>query len=850
MNTLALKQTLKQEQQSLADAYRSTQNGSNYLQGRSALVDSVLCDLWKSSNLPENMALLAVGGYGRGELYPYSDIDLLILLDALPDSMLEKKLEEMVGQFWDIGLEVGLSVRTVDECITQASTDVTIQTALLETRCLIGDAELRKHLDTRLRQALDPAAFFRAKRLEQQERHQRYADTAFSLEPNCKESPGGLRDLQTILWMANAAGIGRNLRSLQTSGLLTHHEVRQLRGCEEALQRLRISLHLQAGRREDRLLFDHQEKLAETFQFAAGGTRRRSEMMMRRYYLISQTVTQYNNLLLQNIENFLTPGEISPPEKLNERFHKHGSQLSINDEGLFRKHPEAILESFYLMQQHAELKGMTPKTLRALWRSRGLVNHEFRHNPANRALFLKILQSPRGIVHELRRMNQMFVLGRYLPAFGEIVGQMQHDLFHVYTVDQHILQVVRNLRRFGMEEFAHEHPLCSELFLSFESNWLLYVAALFHDIAKGRGGDHAELGTVDAQEFCTSHGMSPADSAMVVWIVRHHLLMSLTAQKQDISDPEVIRAFAERVGSPRHLTALYLFTVADIRGTSPKVWNTWKSQLLENLYHQTLRVLEAQEMPGPQSVIAARKDDVFGRLRFFALPGSVTDRLWKQLDTVYFLRHSADEIAWHTKALHYQYQSNRPIVKSRFTASTGEIQVMVYTPDQKELFALILGFLARCGYTVVEAKIHTTRHGYALDSFKLLDVEGRGNEREMLTYIEHELVEKISRGESPEAPAPARYSRQVRHFPLPPVVTIEADAKGSRYMLSIEAVDRPGLLFGVASILSRHSINLYTAKIATLGERVDDTFLIGGGQLEQSSARIRLETELLDMLKI
>jgi [protein-PII] uridylyltransferase len=619
---------------------------------------------------------------------------------------------------------------------------------------------------------------------------------------------------------------------------------------ERFLQGLRIRLHLHAGRREDRLLFDYQTALAEQLGYATTPDRLASEQLMQEYYRTAKAVTQLNTILLQNIGTAIFPSPEQAPQPINERFQSTRQLLEATEENVFIEKPTAILEAFSLMQQHPELKGMTARTIRSLWRARRLIDDEFRDNPENKARFIELFKQPRGVLHEFRRMNQFDILGRYLPKFGAIVGQMQHDLFHVYTVDQHIMQVLRNLRRFSESQFAHEYPFCSQLISSFERPWLLYIAALFHDIAKGRGGAHSELGAADAQEFCDSHGLPAEDSELVAWLVREHLLMSRVAQKQDISDPDVLAAFAATVGDERHLTALYLFTVADIRGTSPKVWNSWKGQLLEELYTQTRRLLASGgQAPVKQGIVADRQGEALRLLRYFAIPEGAQEGLWNQLDTVYFLRHSAEEIAWHARALNYRINSQQPVVKARINAHGDGIEVMAYTLDQRYLFARLVGFFSRSGYNIIDAKIHTTRHGYALDSFMLLDVSGRDNDRDMISYIEHELSDRLSRQAPPEAPASGRISRQVKHFPFEPVVTIEPDEKGLLFVLSVTAADRPGLLYTVAMALAAHGANLHTAKIVTLGERVEDAFLISGGDLGESASRIKLETELLTQLK-
>ena len=844
------KSRLQAEQTALRERYVADQDVLRLLCDRSRLVDDVLRELWKELRLPASLALVAVGGYGRGELWPASDIDLLLLLPDVPDDSLTEQLEQVIGLFWDIGLEIGHSVRTVGECIDEASGDLTVQTALVEARLLTGDKALFTKFSAEFKKNLDPQAFYHAKRVEQDERYLRFEESPYSLEPNCKESPGGLRDLQSILWIAQAAGFGNSWDDLEHHGFITHPEAQGLARRERFLQRLRIELHYLVGRREDRLLFDHQTAVAEQLGYTAIPTRRASEQLMQEYYRTAKTVTQLNTILLQNMGSAIFPSPVQEPQIINERFQNAHQLLDVTDEEVFNKTPEAILEAFHIMQQHSELKGMTARTIRSLWRARTLVNDDFRANPVNKARFIELFKQPRGVLHELRRMNQFDILGRYLPNFGEIVGQMQHDLFHAYTVDQHTMRVLRNLRRFSESEFAHEYPFCSQLISNFDRPWLLYVTAIFHDIAKGRGGGHSLLGAVDAQAFCDSHGLSAEDSELIVWLVRQHLVMSNVAQKMDISDSDVLRDFAATVKDERHLTALYLFSVADIRGTSPKVWNSWKGQLLEQLFKQTSRLLRSGgQVPPTQGIIQERQNEVLRLLRYFAVPENAQEKFWYELDTVYFLRHSAEEIAWHTRALHYRIDSKLPVVKARINQQGDGIEVMAYTLDQRDLFARIVGFFGRAGFSIMDAKIHTTRHGYALDSFMLLDVSGRGNDREMIQYIEHELSDRLARSSAPETPVTGRISRQVKHFPIQPTVTIQADEKDVHFVLSVSAADRPGLLYTVAMTLATHGANLHTAKIVTLGERVEDTFLITGGDLSESASRIKLETKLLNQLK-
>ena len=529
------------------------------------------------------------------------------MLPSAPDAVLHSRLEQLVQLLWDIGLEIGHSIRTIDECLSESDADITVKTSLLEARLVAGNRKLFQFLQSRYMAAMNPQAFFQAKMLELHQRHVKYEDTPYSLEPNCKESPGGLRDLQVILWVAQAAGLGNSWRELAERDLITATEARQLTQKERAFKDIRIRLHIHAGRREDRLLFDVQTPIAHTFGFVTTDASRASEFLMQRYYRAAKAVTQLNTILLQNIEVRLFPLPIAA-RAINERFNEVNGFIDIAQNDTFETSPSAMLEVFLLLAQHSELEGMTARTLRALWHARFGIDDGFRREPANRALFLAILKAPQGITHALRRMNQTGILGRYLPNFSRIVGRMQHDLFHVYTVDQHILMVVRNVRRFTMTEHAHEYPFCSQLMGNFAQPWLLYVAALFHDIAKGRGGDHSKLGMVDAGKFCKDHGLSKADTELIVFLVENHLTMSQVAQKKDLSDPDVIRNFAKMVKDERHLTALYLLTVADIRGTSPKVWNAWKGKLLEDLYRITLRVLGG-EAPSADRELKNRQEE-------------------------------------------------------------------------------------------------------------------------------------------------------------------------------------------------------------------------------------------------
>ena len=843
----AWRASLAEQRAALKARFESgTLSASRLLGAHRTVVDRILRTAWRELGMPREAALAAAGGYGRGELFPHSDIDLLVLVPEQAAGRAARALESFVSALWDIGLEVGHSVRTVEECVTLAADDVTIRTNLLETRHLAGSRALFDAFRKAFVASIDAPSFLKAKQLEQQQRHARYQVT--NLEPNVKETAGGLRDLHQILWIAKAGGIGGSWAALVSSGVITRAEATALRRDESFLQDVRVRLHYQAGRREERLIFDVQTALAQAMGFRDTAHRRASEHLMQRFYRTAKQVIQINAVVLQNLGARIFPARTPQVAPINERFRARNELLEAADENLFRKHPQAILEAFCLLQQHGELKGMTAGTLRALWRARGTIGPAFRRDPVNRQQFLALLRSPRRVMREIMRMNHYGILGRYVPAFGRIEGQMQHDLYHVYTVDEHILRVMRNLRRFARAEFAHEFPLCSRLASDFDQPELLYLAGLFHDIAKGRGGDHSALGRVDALRFCRAHGLPAEDCELVAWLVENHLVMSATAQKQDLSDPGVVRAFAGRVGTERRLIALYLLTVADIRGTSPKVWNAWKGKLLEDLFWLTRRLLAGETQP-LASNLQLRQETARAKLRLYTVPEGAEERLWAQLDTPYFLRHDAEEIAWHTRLLNYRPNTPDPVVKARLSPAGEGVQVMVYVRDQKDLFARICGFFERMSYSIVEAKIYTTRHGFALDSFQVYDPNDRHPPyRDVITYIEFELAGRLRTQAPLEPPRATRVSRQLRHFPLTPEVSILPDERGAHKVLSVVAGDRPGLLSRIARCLVDYGINLYTAKINTLGDRAEDVFLINGEALNDPKTVVRFESDLLEAL--
>jgi [protein-PII] uridylyltransferase len=844
------KSALKRARAALYDQYADPEQAGALLAATAELVDRFLIETWQTLGLPDDLALIAVGGYGRGQLFPCSDVDLLILIPEACTADTLSALERFIGQLWDAGLEVGHSVRTQSDCLTEARADITVQTTLLETRLLAGSMAAHAALERAVREALDPRAFFEAKLLEQQQRHETYQGSVNKLEPNVKEAPGGLRDLHLILWLARAVGLGGDWNSLHDAGLLTGQEKRKLKRAEQMLWSFRIALHLTANRREDRILFDYQNTLARRFGYTDTPAQRASEQLMSVYYLSARIVAQLQPLLIQAFRTRLYGEAEHPTVPLNARFVARGPWIEIAAPDCFERHPGAMLELFRIMQDHPELTGIGATTLRALWHARPRINSAFRRDPANKALFLDILRQPWGTTRVLRRMNQYGVLGRYIPAFGQIVGRMQHDLFHVYTVDEHILMVLRNLRRFATPAFNHEYPLCSRLIEGFDKPELLYLAALFHDIAKGRGGDHSQLGQVDARVFCEAHGLAEADCELVAWLVAQHLTMSQVAQKQDVYDPDTVHGFAKLVGNERRLTALYLLTVADIRGTSPKVWNGWKAKLLEDLFHATRRHL-AGEGADSDRYRDARQDAALAILRRHGLRDDAPLPFWQTLDPVYFLRHDASEIAWHARLLYGRFLSDQIIVRARLAESGEGLQVLVYCRDRPELFARICSFFERAGYTIFDAKVYTTQQHYALDSFYVLIPEQHdAHYRDLISYIEFELAQTLTQDGPLPPPVSGRLPRVLKHFPLPPQVLIRADDRQKLHILSLVAGDRPGLLSRIARVLNRYAVRIHSAKITTLGERAEDTFTLSGSALSDPKALVALEAELMDTLRI
>ena len=800
---------------------------------RARVIDQVLARTWERFFTQEDdIALIAVGGYGRGELHPGSDIDLLLLLGAetAAETMAEP-IESFLTFLWDIGLEVGHSVRSVGECIDEAARDITVATNLQEARLLIG----AQALFDQQRAACGPdhiwpsREFFAAKWQEQIERHHKYHDTAYNLEPNIKEGPGGLRDIQMIGWVAKRHFDAATLHDLVAHDFLTEQEYDSLMQGQTFLWRIRFGLHTLAGRREDRLLFDHQRTLAAQFGYRDDEHRLAVELFMKDYYRTVMELNRLNEMLLQLFqEEILYAEDSGEPVELTRRFQSRKGFLEVTHERVFKRYPFALLEVFLLLEQHPEIKGVRANTIRLIRDHRYLIDESFRSDLRARSLFMEILRQPHGVTHELRRMNRYGVLAAYLPVFANIVGQMQHDLFHVYTVDEHTLTVIRNLRRLTVPEFRGEYPLASTIMERIPKPELLYIAALFHDIAKGRGGDHSELGASDAEEFCQQHGLSAYDTRLVSWLVRYHLIMSMTAQRRDIEDPAVINAFAQQVGDQTHLNYLYLLTMADIRATSPTVWNSWKDALLKELYQYTTRALR-RGLENPL-LASERVEGIMqqARERLVAdgIPDDAITELWNGLGEEYFRRYSVDEIVWHSRSIIQTPPEELPLILIREETHRGGTEIFIHMREHSGLFALTSAILDQLGLTIADARIITSSNGHTLDTFIVLEEDGVPIED---GYRLQEVLDVLRRRLSnPEANVAVtrRLPRQMRHFEFPAQVHFSEDHRNECTIMEVVALDRPGLLSRLGAAMVEAGVNLRTAKIATFGERAEDIFFI------------------------
>jgi [protein-PII] uridylyltransferase len=827
------KERLKAGRARLFEEFDQGASIASLVLGRSRLIDKVLCEVWKYHlGETEDAALVAVGGYGRQELHPASDIDILVIVEPDADARLAAPLERLVTCLWDIGLEVGHSVRTPEECGRVAADDVTVMTNMMEARLLCGSSALCRRMRemTAPERIWNSEQFFAAKTLEQRQRWYKYGDTAYNLEPNIKENPGGLRDIQMIGWVAKRHFDAETLHELVGHRFLTESEYRTLIDGQTLLWRIRFLLHRIAGRREDRLLFEYQRPLATRFGFEDGPNNLAVEQLMQQYYRTVQELNRLNEMLLQLFrEAILLHDDIGPPVPVNKRFQSRSGYLEVTSASVFQRYPIALLEIFHILQLHPELEGVRASTIRLIRENRHRIDDDFRADLRARSLFMEILRHPSGLTHAARRMNRYGVLAAYIPAFANIVGRMQYDLLHVYTVDEHTLTLLRNLRRFTIPKHDDEFPLCSAIARRIPKLELLYIAGLFHDIAKGRGGDHSLLGARDAWDFCVLHGLPEFDSRLVAWLVEKHLLMSMTAQRKDISDPEVIQAFGAVVGDPTRLDYLYLLTVADARATNPGRWNSWKDALLRELYHATRRaLLRGLENPQAQDELVRQKQCEARRLvsRYGGDPAAC-DRLWEKFSLDLFLHNSPDEIAWQTRQILACEPTQLPLVVIRPVTARGGTEIFIYSKDRANLFGRTTALLDQVGLSIMDARIMTTIDGMAINTYQVLDQDGSPvhdplQMEEIRSHLVSDLAEDAGAGIQVARSLPRRH----RYFPTETRVSFATDEPNRRTIMRLTTLDRPGLLAEVGAVFQDCGIRLQNAKIATVGAEVDDVFFI------------------------
>jgi [protein-PII] uridylyltransferase len=797
-----------------------------------AIIDRVILAAWHhhARRLEETADLVAVGGYGRGELHPASDIDLMLLVeDGLPDESNEA-ISRFLTFLWDIGLEVGHSVRTLDDCAEQAAGDVTVVTTLMETRLLAGPGRLFADLPGRIgvEQCWTAADFFRAKLAEQAERHRRYHDTAYNLEPNVKGSPGGLRDIQTISWIARRYLGTARLEELVLHGFLTEGQLRILLAGRAFLWKIRFALHLLTGRREDRILFDHQIKLAKMLGYEDASYTLAVEQLMQRYYRTVMELSRINEMLLQLFEEAILLDKDAPATPLGPHFQARNGYLEVTDTDVFLREPSTLLEIFLKLEQNIELKGVNARTIALIKQHLWLIDEEFRQNPRHHRLFLDILKAPEGVSRTLKRMNTYGVLGLYLPAFGRVVGRMQYDLFHAYTVDQHTLFVVENLRKLALPRFNDQHPNVSAIMQSLERREVAYLAGIFHDIAKGRGGDHSELGAIDAMAFCLEHGMSRYDARLVAWLVRQHLLLSMTAQKKDVNDPRVINEFAGLVGDQTHLDYLYVLTVADVRATNPDIWNSWKDTLFWELYSGTKRALRrgAADPFDREELVAETKEKAAALLSETQVARRHWQPIWDEFSDEYFLRHRAEEIAWHTEVLARERDAKSIVIDISNSIAEGLTVVMVYSNNRRS-YIRTTAILDAMGLNVVDARIIPVSDERHLNTYCVLDADGEQiAATDRLDELRARLEETLADGATRPIHINRRMPRQVRMFSTPVQISMSTDPAYPRTVIELVAADRPGLLYQVGQVLDSQGIELENAKVATIGERAEDVFFV------------------------
>jgi len=852
-----LKQALGQADACLAEKFHRKEDVNQLVKARGWVVDQLILCAWNSL-IPagEDIALVAVGGFGRGELHPHSDVDLLILLgDLPPPDKLRNAIEAFVTLLWDAGFYLGHSVRTVEACVTEAKKNISTATNLMESRLLSGGTKMMQEMldATAAAQVWSAAELFDAKFAEQVRRHEQYHDTAYNLEPNIKEGPGGLRDIQMIGWCAKRHFNTQSLHTLVERGFLTESELQDLKDGRTFLWEIRFALHLLAGRGEDRLLFEFQRRIAEHFYGPDSGDKPNAgvERFMQRYYRTVMQNERLNEMLLQLFDEELLPQKNLPSEDLGEDFRMTQGFLEVTDEALFERRPVAMMELFLVLAKHERLRGVRASTIRLIRDNLFRLDESFRNDEQARRYFFELLCQPSGVYTQLQRMNRYGVLAAFIPAFANIVGRMQFDLFHVYTVDQHILFVVRNLRRFAYGKYSGEFPHAADIFRQIDHPEILYLAALFHDIAKGRQGDHSELGAIDALEFCRNLPMSQDHAQRVAWLVEHHLVMSMTAQRRDISDPETLKGFCEAVGNQTRLDYLYLVTVADIAGTSPKLWNNWKGSLIWELYNMTARALSegSSDIFDRDHQIQQSKSDVRARLLRKGLIEAEINALWDSLPQYFFLSFSKEQLEWTAATVLNPLPGCNVLVAIREVNEWGVSELLVHSPDYDGLFSAVTAVIDELGLDVLSARVGTTTTGKSFDLFQLMD-----RNAQVLNEIDSERLKtrlcRVLENKTVPGPVVRKLPRRLRPFVSKPEIHFSAAQGGEKTLMDLACSDRPGLLSDISSVLVACGIRIHDAKITTLGDRVGDTFILSDKQNEPLSrdARAQLLNALVEKL--
>lgn len=857
------KQLLKQNDAELRQKFNPHKSVSNLLKEKSDFVDDILSCCWRHflGEHAKQLSLIAVGGYGRRELFPYSDIDIVVLLNSDDTSPYQEALSNFFTFLWDIGLKPGQSVRTIEQCIEAAISDQTIITSLMENRLITGNTALHETLNRQIapNKIWPSDQFFAAKMDEQRQRYAKFHDTAYNLEPNIKEGPGGLRDRQVIAWVFKRHYNSSTLKELIKYGFLPESEYLELVAALEVLWRIRYALHLLTNRCEDRLIFDYQRDLARQFGFSTEHQEYNQdvEQFMQFYFKTVLGLERLNEMLLQLFNERFVSGEVAYNSiPLNDKFVVINGYLEAIDDTLFERHPLALLELFLILEQNSSIKGVRATTIRLVRKSLHLIDDAFRKNKDANRLFIETFRQPRGITDQLRRMNRYGVLATYIPCFANIVARMQYDLFHIYTVDEHTLFVIRNLRRFALEKHFDELPFCNDIFLLISKPEILYLAGLFHDIAKGRNGDHSAIGEEFARDFCVQHDLSPHDTNLICWLVRNHLVMSMTAQRKDIGDPDVIHQFAQTVGSIEYLNHLYLLTVADIRATNPELWNAWKDALLKELYTVTYSALH-RGLQNPVALtdrLLENKKEAKEELIKLGISEPVILKSWQHANDDYFLRYSADEIAWHTIAIASSSEDDLPLVLLRPQTQRGSAEVFVYTKNEEAIFSLSTATLDQLGLTILDARIMTTTDDYVLNSFLVLEQSGKPiNELFREVHICTVLRNNLLLREVKKHKNIHRQSRQAKHFPIPTSIQFHADPLNRHTIIELITTDHAGLLSKIGRAFVQKGIHLHSAKITTIGSRAEDMFYITDNQSQPITDAVKQEQireEILKMLEI